>query len=72
MWRVVLCLLLETHGHKHYPVIIKGSLNKFPDFFDALTEEDFHGAFQKLLERYNKGIAAGGDYFKGDLSVHYQ
>ena len=24
------------------------------------------GAFQKLLERYNKGIAAGGDPFEGD------
>ena len=24
---------------------------------DTLTEEDFHGAFQKLLERYNKCIA---------------
>ena len=35
---------------------------------DTLTQEDFHGAFQKLLERYNKYIAAGGDYFKGDLS----
>ena len=33
---------------------------------DTLTQEDFHGAFQKLLERYNKYIAAGGDYFKGD------
>ena len=33
---------------------------------DTLTEEDFHGAFQKLLERYNKCIAAGGDYFDGD------
>ena len=33
---------------------------------DMLTQEDFHGAFQKLLERYNKGIAAGGDYFEGD------
>ena len=28
--------------------------------------EDFHGAFQKLLERYKKCIAAGGDYFEGD------
>ena len=28
----------------------------------TLTHEDFHGAFQKLLERYNKYIAAGGDY----------
>ena len=26
-----------------------------------LTQEDFHGAFQKWLERYNKCIAAGGD-----------
>ena len=33
---------------------------------DTLTQEDFHGAFQKLLERYNKYIAAGGDYFEGD------
>ena len=24
---------------------------------DMLTQEDFHGAFQKLLERYNKCIA---------------
>ena len=29
---------------------------------DTLTQEDFHGAFQKLLERYNKCIAARGDY----------
>ena len=33
---------------------------------DALTQEDFRGALQKLLERYNKCIAAGGDYFEGD------
>ena len=33
--------------------------------FDTLTQEDFDGAFQKLLERYNKCIAAGGDYFEG-------
>ena len=35
---------------------------------DTLTQEDVHGAFQKLLERSNKFIAVGGDYFKGDLS----
>ena len=29
---------------------------------DTFTQKDFHGAFQKLLERYNKCIAAG----KGD------
>ena len=33
---------------------------------DTLTQGDFHGAFQKLLERYNKCIAAGGDYFEED------
>ena len=33
---------------------------------DTLTEEDFHGAFQKLLEWYNKCIAVRGDYFVGD------
>ena len=33
---------------------------------DTLTQEDFHGALQKFLERYNKCIAAGGDYFEGD------
>ena len=33
---------------------------------DTLTQEDFHGAFQKLLERYNKCMASGGDYFEGD------
>ena len=33
---------------------------------DTLTQEDFNGAFQKLFEWYNKCIAAGGEYFKGD------
>ena len=33
---------------------------------DTFTQEDFHGAFQKLLEWYNKCIAARGDYFEGD------
>ena len=33
---------------------------------DTLTQEDFHGAFQKLLERYKKCIAAGGDYLEED------
>ena len=33
---------------------------------DTLTQEGFYGAFQKLLERYNKCIVAGGDYLEGD------
>ena len=33
---------------------------------DTLIQESFHGAFKKLLERYNKCIATGGDYFEWD------
>ena len=47
------------------PSISTPSLFYFLSF--TLTQEDFHGAFQKLLERYNKCIAAG-DYFEGDWS----
>ena len=42
---------------------MKGAVTKV---IDTLKQEDFHGAFQKLLERYNKCIAAGGDYFEWD------
>ena len=49
----------------HYETIeeMKEAVTKV---IDMLPQEDFHGAFQKLLERYNKCIAAGGDYFEGD------
>ena len=49
----------------HYETIeaMKEAVTKV---IDMLTQEDFHGAFQKLLERYNKCIAAGGDCFEGD------
>ena len=33
---------------------------------DTITQENFDGAFQKLLERYNKCITAGWDYIVGD------
>ena len=51
----------------HYETIeeMKEAVTKV---IDLLTHEDFDGAFQKLLERYNKCIAAGGDYFEGDWS----
>ena len=41
---------------------------------DMLTQEDSPGAFQKLLEEYNKCIAAGGGYLKGTRvsCVYYQ
>ena len=35
---------------------------------DTLRQEDFHGAFQMLLEPYKKCITARGDYFKGVYS----
>ena len=50
--------------------VLQGSFNKFPDYLtkviNTLTQEDFYGAFQKLLELYNKWIASGGDYFEGE------
>ena len=49
-------------GHYETNEEMKEAVTKF---IDTLTQEDFHGAFQKLLERY-KCIAAGGDYFEGD------
>ena len=39
---------------------------KEAEVIDTFTQEEFTEAFQKLLERYNKCIAAGGDYFGGD------
>ena len=35
---------------------------------DTLTQENLHGTFHKLLERYKKCIAAGGDYLEVDKS----
>ena len=49
----------------HYETIeeIKEAVTKV---IDTLTQEDFHGTFPKLLERYNKCIAAGRVYLEGD------
>ena len=33
---------------------------------DTLIQKDIRGAFQNMLELYNKSTAAGGDYFEGD------
>ena len=58
------CLFPKLRGC-HYETIeeMKEVLTKV---IDMLTQEDFHGVFQKLLEWYNNCIAAGGDYFEGD------
>ena len=44
---------------------IEGMKETMTKIIYPLTQEDFHGAFQKLLERYKKCIAAGGDYVEG-------
>ena len=56
-------LFHKLRGCRYETIESKETVTKF---IDTLTQEDFHGAFQKLLERYNKCIAAGGDYFEGD------
>ena len=55
----------KLRGCRYKTIEIKQAVAKV---IDTLTQEDFHRAFQKLLERYNKFIAAGWDYFEGDLS----
>ena len=56
------CLFPKLRGCRYETIEeMKEAMTKV---IDTLTQEDFHGAFQKLLERY-KCIAAG-DYFKGD------
>ena len=57
------CLFPKLRGCRYETIEeMKEAVTKV---IDTLTQEDFRGAFQKLLEWY-KGIAAEGDYFKGD------
>ena len=57
------CLFPKLRGCHYVIIEEKEAVTKV---IDTLTQEDFYGAFQKLLEWYNKCIAAGGDYFEGD------
>ena len=58
------CLFPKLRGCRYETIEeMKEAVTKL---IDTLTQENFYGAFQKLLERYNKCIAAGGDYFEGD------
>ena len=60
------CLFPKIRGSRYETIEeMKEAVTKV---IDTLTQEDFHRAFQKLLKRYNKSIAAGGDYFEGDKS----
>ena len=57
------CLFPKLRGCRYETIEdMKEAVKKV---IDTLTQVDFDGAFQKLLERY-KWIAAGGDYFEGD------
>ena len=55
------CLFPKLRGCRYETIEeVKEAVTKV---IDMVTQEDFHGASQKLLERYNKYIAARGDYF---------
>ena len=58
------CLFSKLRGCRYETIEeMKEAVTKVIDMF---TQEDFNGTIQKLLERYNKCIAAGGEYFEGD------
>ena len=50
------CLFPKLRGCRYET--IEETKEAVTKVIDMLTQEDFHGAFQKLLERYNKCIAA--------------
>ena len=56
-------LFPKLRGCRYETIEMKEAVTKV---IDTLTQQVFHGAFQKLLELYNKFVAAGGDYFEGD------
>ena len=58
------CLFPKLRGYRYETIEeMKQAVKKV---IVMLIEEDFHVAFQKLLELYNKCIAAGGVYFEGN------
>ena len=57
------CLFPKLTGCRYETIEIKEAVTKVIDTF---TQENFHRAFQELLERYNKYLAVGGDYLEGD------
>ena len=58
----------EDNAPVHNSILVTDSLEikeSVTKVIDMLTQEDFHGAFQKLLGWYNKCISTGGDYSEG-------
>ena len=58
------CLFPKLRGCRYET--IEETKEAVTKVIDMITQEDLHGAFQKLLERYNKCITVGGDYLEGD------
>ena len=57
------CLFPKLRGCRYETIeVMKEAVTKV---IDTLPQENFHGAFQNLLEQY-KCIAAGRDYFEWD------
>ena len=58
------CLFLNLRSYRYETIEeIKEAVTKV---IDTPTQEDFHGALQKLLEQYNKCIVVGGDFLEED------
>ena len=55
------CLFPKLRGCRYET--IEETKEAVTKVIDTFIQEDFDGTFQKMLERYNKWIAAGGDYF---------
>ena len=60
------CLFPKLRGYRFE--ITEEMKEAVTKVIDTLTQKDFNGALQKLLERYNKCIAGGGDDFERDWS----
>ena len=58
------CLFPKLTGCRYET--IEGMKEAVTKVIGTLTQENFHGVFQKLLDRYNKCITTGGDYFEGN------
>ena len=57
------CLFPKLRGSRYETIEeMKEAVTKV---IDMLTQEHFHGSFEKLLKRY-KCIASGENYFEGD------
>ena len=56
-------LFPKLRGYRYETTEMKEAVTKA---IDTLTQVDFQGAIQNVLQRYKKCIAAGGDYFEED------